>query len=162
MKYKYLCNKSLLRFSSKPDLEPASAGAGGRGETRGLTLQQGPGLGTLHCGITWPQVKWETRSRGPDQRSQMCTWFCPPALGWSRPVSDNDHARQLRISLKSRFNLVFVSLFCFRGRNVFCNFQSLHGRATNQTQGCSLLIIGNLCRDHGPSGQPVTLYWIIT
>ena len=75
MKYKYLCNKSLLTDLAQSLTWSRRQRVLGAEVRRGAdtALHQGPGLGTLHCGITWPQVKWETRSRGPDQRSQMCT-----------------------------------------------------------------------------------------
>ena len=133
MKYKYLCNKSLLRFSSKPDLEPASAGAGGRGETRGLTLHHGipAGLGTLHYGIS-PGLKSNGKhgpGAGPGTREVKCAldsvlrrWagvsthsaaaLCLIIFGQCR-----NHARGLRIFeafKQNRFYLVFVSLLFSR------------------------------------------------
>ena len=152
MKYKYLCHKSLLRFSSKPDLGPASAGAGGRGETRGLTLHHGipAGPGTLHYGIS-PGLKSNGKhgpGAGPGTREVKCAldsvlrrWAgvsthstaasCLMIFGPSR-----NHARELRSyeALNKIGSISFLCLSSLRGRNVFCNFQSLHARATNQTR----------------------------
>ena len=166
MKYKYLYNKSLLTDLAQSLTWSRRQRVLGAEVRHGAdtALHQGPGAWG-HCTVGSPGLK-SNGKHGPGARTRevKCALDSVPRR-WAGAapcltVITRDSWESL--SKQSRFNLVFVSLFSFRGRNVFCNFQSVHARATNQTQGCSLLIIGNLCRDHGPSGQPVTLYWIIT